>query len=268
MVNLKNYSVKDDFLHHKQEFYRTYEIIQKYLTLEGTLTLNLCSGTGLHTGFLVQNGAHVIGVDLLDYETLWGGNFKSGLLGIFQQNNEEFDGSKCQFIRMNAENLLFRDDLFDFIYCVNAFEHIHDPSNALLEIWRVLKPGGFAFIQFDPVYYCDTGSHMFDFVPEPWGHLMYSEATFIEKLIAGSCPAEMIQDFKSGLNKKSKNYFFKLFDIFTQGETQVFERLQFYTWSGPTHLSHLLHGNFRHLREKIPEEDLLFRGMSCLLKKL
>jgi len=268
MVNLKKYALIDDFSHHKEEFLRSYEIIRLHTTLENKMTLNLCSGTGLHTGFLVRNGAQVIGVDLLDYETLWGGNFKEKLMGIFQDNGIPFDSTKCQFIRMDAECLLFKDELFDFVYCVNAFEHIQDPSNALLEIWRVLKPGGFAFVQFDPLYYCDTGSHMFDFVSEPWGHLVHNESMFVEKLKTASCPPEMINDFKYGLNRKSKGYFVKLFNIFTRGETQIFKELEFNIWSGTTDPIFLTHENFSNLKKIISEDDLLCRGMGYLLKKI
>jgi ubiquinone/menaquinone biosynthesis C-methylase UbiE len=268
MVNLKEYILTDDFSHHKEEFSRTYEIIKLHTTLDNKMTLNLCSGTGLHTGFLVRNGASVIGVDLLDYEILWGGNFKEKLLGIFQDNEEPFDGSKCQFIHMNAENLLFKDELFDFVYCVNAFEHIQDPSKSLLEMWRVLKPGGFAFIQFDPLYYCDTGSHMFDFVPEPWGHLICSKDEYIQKLRLANCPEEMINDFKSGLNRKRRNYFIKLFALLTDKKLKVFEKKVSYEWSGVINPEHLHHKNFLDLQKIYSKEDLLFRGMNVLLKKV
>lgn len=267
MVNLKNYAITDDFSHHKEEFFRTYEIIRIHTLLDNKITLNLCSGTGLHTGFLVGAGATVIGVDILDYETLWGGNFKEKLKAIFHENNEPFDGSKCQFIRMDAENLLFKDELFDFVYCMNAFEHIGDPSNALIELWRVLKPGGFAFIQFDPLYYCDTGSHMFDFIPEPWGHLVCSIEEYCEKLRQENCPHEMIQDFRSGLNRKGRKYFKQLFSLFTDDKLPIFERKESFEWSGVLHPSHMNHKNFSHLQKIYPKEELLVRGMNFLLKK-
>jgi len=268
MVNIKNYRLTDDFSHHREEFYRTYAIIREEITLESTLTLNLCSGSGLHTGFLVRNGAQVIGIDLVDYETLWGGNFKGKLLEIFQDNKEAFDGSKCQFIRMDAENLIFKDELFDFVYCINAFEHIHDPSNALLEIWRVLKTGGYAFIQFDPLYYCDTGSHMFDFVPEPWAHLVYSKEEYIQKLREANCPEDAINDFISGLNRKRRKYFIQLFELVTDITLKVFEKKASLEWSGLTNPDYKDHENFKTLQKIYPKEDLLFRGMNILLKKL
>ncbi len=88
MVNLKNYLIEDDFKQHEFEFERTYEIISRHTSLDGKMVLDLCSGTGMHTGFLLQrNPAYLIGVDLLDYETLWGGNFKQKLSEIYARFN-------------------------------------------------------------------------------------------------------------------------------------------------------------------------------------
>lgn len=269
MVDLKDYQVEDDFKQHKFEFERTYEIIFRHTSLDGKTVLDLCSGTGMHTGFLLQrNPAYLIGVDLLDYETLWGGNFKQKLSRIYTRFDLSFDGNRCQFIRMNAQNLLFRDELFDFVYCLNAFEHISDPVTALLEIWRVLKPGGYAFIQFDPLFYCDTGGHMFDFVPEPWGHLVYAEDEYIEKLRQAGCPSDIVSDFRVGLNKRKKDYFLSLFRLTTEGETQLFKKIESYTWSGAVNPEHLSHENYRKLIRVYSREDLLFRGMNIFLQKI
>jgi len=47
MVNLKNYVVSDDFSHHKEEFYQTYEIIKAHTTFKDKMILNLCSRSGV-----------------------------------------------------------------------------------------------------------------------------------------------------------------------------------------------------------------------------
>ncbi len=77
MVNLKNYDKKQDFIFHQEEFNNCIQIINKYYDLTDKYILDLSSGTGLHTGFLIAaNCKFVIGIDLLDYETLWDGGFK------------------------------------------------------------------------------------------------------------------------------------------------------------------------------------------------
>jgi len=43
--------------------------------------------------------------------------------------------------------LPYEDDSFDAIICSHVLEHIHDDKKALHELYRVLKPGGFAILQ-------------------------------------------------------------------------------------------------------------------------
>jgi ubiquinone/menaquinone biosynthesis C-methylase UbiE len=269
MVNLKNYDKTEDFNHHRIEFENAYEIIQRHTSLEGKIILDLCSGTGMHSGFLLQKDPKfVYGVDLLDYETLWGGRFKQNLVEMYESFGLEFNKDKLQFIRMNAQELFFKDELFDFVYCINAFEHIGDPLLSLLEVHRVLKKGGHAFIQFDPLFSCDTGGHMFDFIPEPWGHLIYSTDDYVKKLKAEGCPLEMINDFIYGLNRFKKKYFLTIFRITTEGELKLFEKMESYEWAGVVKQEHLSHKNFQVLRKIYSQEDLLSRGMNILIQKI
>jgi uncharacterized protein YbaR (Trm112 family) len=42
----------------------------------------------------------------------------------------------------DAHSLPFRDDVFDYVFAFNVFEHLRDPRAAAAEIFRVLKPSG------------------------------------------------------------------------------------------------------------------------------
>jgi SAM-dependent methyltransferase len=48
---------------------------------------------------------------------------------------------------MDIRDLLFKDSSFDCIICYHVLEHIDDDRKALGELYRVLKPGGWAIIQ-------------------------------------------------------------------------------------------------------------------------
>jgi len=44
--------------------------------------------------------------------------------------------------KASAENIPYASDLFDFIVCRSLLHHLSNPSRGLIEMWRVLKPGG------------------------------------------------------------------------------------------------------------------------------
>lgn len=51
--------------------------------------------------------------------------------------------SKC---RLSQQELPFKDNYFNVITCLDVIEHIENPIDALLEINRVLKPGGYLVV--------------------------------------------------------------------------------------------------------------------------
>jgi ubiquinone/menaquinone biosynthesis C-methylase UbiE len=82
--------------------------------------------------------------------------------------------------QMRAEKLAFADSEFDCILTTSTFEHFLTPSVVLSEMYRVLKPGGVALVNFEPVWSWAHGAHLqqfgpvMDFVP-PWSHLLVTE---------------------------------------------------------------------------------------------
>ena len=53
---------------------------------------------------------------------------------------------KVDFRRGNASNMPFADATYDFLFCRAAFKNFSEPTRALQEVHRVLKPGGQALI--------------------------------------------------------------------------------------------------------------------------
>lgn len=48
--------------------------------------------------------------------------------------------------RMDACNLTFPDESFDFVHSYSVFHHLPDPQRGLREVRRVMRPGGVAYI--------------------------------------------------------------------------------------------------------------------------
>jgi SAM-dependent methyltransferase len=82
---------------------------------------------------------------------------------------------KVKVCHMNAMKLTFGDASFDGAYSLSVFQHIDRPDLAAIEINRVLKPGGVAYIQFH-LYTSMTGSdhpliRTSPWKYPPWSHL-------------------------------------------------------------------------------------------------
>lgn len=50
-------------------------------------------------------------------------------------------------VKADICNLPFADNHFEVIFCNHVLEHIPDDTKAMQELYRVLKPGGFAILQ-------------------------------------------------------------------------------------------------------------------------
>lgn len=94
---------------------------------------------------------------------------------------------------MNAADLAFPDDHFDFVYSSWVFEHIDNVSAAIKEVNRVLKPDGLAWIGVHLFPSLSGGHHLGWEAPDtkpslrvpPWDHLLenrFPVNTYLNKM--------------------------------------------------------------------------------------
>jgi ubiquinone/menaquinone biosynthesis C-methylase UbiE len=60
------------------------------------------------------------------------------------------------FAVANAQELPFGNSMFDAVVCSEVLEHLHNPADALGEILRVLRPGGFALLTVPNLFCLDS----------------------------------------------------------------------------------------------------------------
>lgn len=80
-----------------------------------------------------------------------------------------------------AHPIPIANDSYDFVFSFNAFEHIPDPSLALSEAVRILRPGGYVWLDFNPLYCSPLGLHAFSF-RMPYPQFLFSADTIRRKL--------------------------------------------------------------------------------------
>lgn len=101
---------------------------------------------------------------------------------IKQANNiaiEKKQEKKCFFSLQDALNMDFSYEEFDFVFATDVVEHIQDVWKLFDEVYRVLKKWGQFFVSFAP-YYEIFWHHLWDTLPVPWLHVIFSDSFLID----------------------------------------------------------------------------------------
>ncbi len=258
------------------------EVLDQLRLTPSDTILDIGTGLGWTTFLLAANtGAKTVGLDLYRYDDPTQDNFKLRLIdrisrhqavieqepGFGHVRNREriaaIVAEQCSFFAGDAQQMHFKDDMFDFVFSLNAFEHIADPQKAMSEIARVLKPGGHALIIFHIPYYCDGGHHLHacQLLSIPWVHLLYDREQ-IKKMVceAGNLPNE-VDHILDSLNGCSISQFEAAF--LASGLTVV-KKIAHKGFTIPGAESS---EEFARAQQLYPVEELTTRGMDVLLKK-
>ena len=69
-------------------------------------------------------------------------------------------------ILVENETLPYDNCFFDIVFIFDVIEHVKNPAKMIQETSRVLKSGGYLYVEFTP-YYSITGHHLYDFAKWP-----------------------------------------------------------------------------------------------------
>lgn len=159
------------------------------------------------------------------------------LMGLDKEGTSTKLNHFNHFLRSDARWLPLKDCSVSSIFSVATFEHICNLDTALSEMLRVLKPGGFLYSDFGPIWPSSVGHHVYAKVgdeearhwklgknPVPnYGHLLYSPNELRGKLsgkvsqVLLDAIIDWIYD-KDGINR----YFYEDYQrIFEQSGFQI-----------------------------------------------
>ena len=116
-----------------EDFYRpVFEyVLPKMEPLEGKKVLELGTGTGGTATLLAKRGASVVGIDLLPFR----------LAEAKERTAQHNVADAVDFARMDATQLAFPDNTFDFVISKSVLVFTEHAQTAR-ECYRVLKPNG------------------------------------------------------------------------------------------------------------------------------
>lgn len=112
------------------------------------------------------------------------------------------DAAKVNFMEDDIINSSVASESVDAIVSWEVLEHITNPNDAFKQMARILKPGGFAFHEYNPFFSVD-GGHSLCTLDFPWGHARLSDDDF-EKYYDEFRPEQKdvsLSFFKNNLNR-------------------------------------------------------------------
>lgn len=139
-----------------QELMLVFDFNEDYYISSGKAQIQILLSTLRDCGYFIKTGSRILDfgcasgrmlrelADLTDICEIWGTDINADCMAWCQQN---MSPPFHFFTGTTAPHLPFEDRYFDLIYAGSVFTHIDDLAEAwLLELRRILKPGGLAYI--------------------------------------------------------------------------------------------------------------------------
>lgn len=172
--------------------------------------LDIGCATGLLLNDLKNRGWNPYGVEICEASAKYG-------IENFNLNIQMKTLDECQF----------QDNFFDIIHFSHLIEHVPSPKALLKEVYRIIKPGGYAIITtpnfdgFFAKYYKDKwrsaiAQHLYLFTKKTLNQLILQEGFDIKKQLSwGGIPIELAQGAVKRIVDKGVKFF-------NQGDVMLF----------------------------------------------
>jgi 2-polyprenyl-3-methyl-5-hydroxy-6-metoxy-1,4-benzoquinol methylase len=160
-------NVESNDAYRAQEIARVTAAVREYgLPIAGKTVLDFgCNDGALSAGYLKSGAAHVIGVDVDE----------SALNRARALHRDD----RLRFLKSTVGSIPIRDSSVDVVVSYDVFEHVSYPPVIARELWRSLKPGGWALVGTWSWYH-PFAPHLWAVMPVPWAHMVVSERTLLK----------------------------------------------------------------------------------------
>ncbi len=139
-------------------------LFDPFVSFENKTVLDLgCNRGYLLHSFLQDKKFTAIGADLVSY---------------YLKDARRDYGDKIQFIQSTPTSIPLPDNSVDVVYTIDTVEHLSQPKELFMDVFRVMKPGGKCLIHFNPWFH-PHGSHLEDIIAFPWPHVFFSMDTLL-----------------------------------------------------------------------------------------
>jgi ubiquinone/menaquinone biosynthesis C-methylase UbiE len=142
--------------------------VNRLLTIGGKKVLVAGCGTSKDfESWIKYRPKAITGVDWFSYDQAW-----NLLKGHFRSVAPE---TEINFVQADLANLSqFQDASFDIVSSDAVFEHLKNLPEVLVELHRVLKPGGILYSTFGPLWFSYGGDHVsgYDQLSSGYNHLL------------------------------------------------------------------------------------------------
>lgn len=148
------------------------KVIRKLIPFDKIITvLELGCGDGMVSCILQRNGKKVTAIDHCS-----------------ERFDERVKNEGVKLLELNASSLPFKDESFDFVFSFDAFEHFADPESVLNEAYRVVKKGGYIYMNFGSPYMSPKGLHAYGSVTVPYCEVLFNEEMLKEYIMKNHLP--------------------------------------------------------------------------------
>ena len=120
-----------------------------------------------------------------------------------------------EFRRIEPSESLRGIGRVDAVMSWSVFEHVERSilDRVVADFHTVLAPGGYCFLQVDPLFFSPQGSHLGRFATAPWAHLRMAEdelESFVMAAAPGTVPPdEITEQFRSMSFDEYKRFIFR-----------------------------------------------------------